>query len=193
MKFRKAYGNDTSLELLARLIKDQSEFFNLVENISDKQAVDIADLLFGEYANVTIEDIVICFRYAKTGKPGYEKPMSRLDGRVIFNWINEYLNEKIERIELIRSNEAHELKQELGDFNEENLKKIEEMFCKPNPVEPAKPPMSAEKQEQYIRDNIGSFNKAQISDLIRQFKLHHSCLAYEPLLNFLETELKLRK
>ena len=205
--------------LLAHLIKSQSEFFNLIDNISDKQSVDIADLLLKEYSNVTIEDLVICFRFAKTGKPGYEKPMSRLDGRIIFNWLNEYLDEKYARIEETEKAKSHDYKTgevespEVLNHIQEIIKKtttvnsvvglsIEaskrldaEIAKRKTPAKEYKPPFprSFEEQERSIRENIQEYSDAQIEGLIKTFRSHNYSIAYSQLIDFLEAEIKTRK
>lgn len=198
VKFRMEYGEDTSLLLLSQYIKTQSEFFNLVDNISDNQAVEIAELLFKEYPFCTIEDLVVCFRYAKTGKPGYEKPMSRLDGRIIFNWMNKYIEEKMERHEEIEARKRHnENNEPVSTVALEHLDEILTKFTKPKPEpKPVTPHgfKSFEQQNRYIIDNLPKFTKRELDGFIKQFKSYTNLAGnYTEIINLLETELTQRQ
>jgi hypothetical protein len=196
IRFKKDVGDDNALFLLSTLIKRQSEFFNLVDNITDKQSVDIATLMMEEFPFISVEDLVVCFRFAKTGKELYEKPMSRLDGRIIFNWLNQYIEEKYDRIELLE-------KQKNEDFKNEPiapiiLEKVAEVMAeKEKRIITEKsitaPPMTAERHEQYLKDNIESMTKENIKSLIKQFDSRNLFGGNDKIIEFLKEELKNRK
>jgi hypothetical protein len=77
---------------LFNLILRTSAFFNLGKAMSEDQAIETAYLLLDKYPHESMEDFVIMFRNAKTGK--YGELYNRLDGQIIFKWMGEYLEEK---------------------------------------------------------------------------------------------------
>ena len=107
--------------MLTTIITAQVEYFNLVEKMTSAQLVETVNLFFIEYPNLTIEDVILCFRKAKTSQPGYDKPMSRVDGSLIFRWVNRYESEKLERIEEIRDAERQSHRDESKDPIAENV------------------------------------------------------------------------
>lgn len=60
--------------------------------MNEDQAIETAYLLLDKYPHESLEDFVIMFRNAKTGK--YGELYNRLDGQIIFKWMGEYLEEK---------------------------------------------------------------------------------------------------
>lgn len=84
--------------LLVRLVKS----LNLKWNIEDDQVKYIVQDLIDKYPNETIEDFMLVFRRARMGGFKDEKGNSaiyRLDGSVIFGWMDIYLSEKYEALE----------------------------------------------------------------------------------------------
>jgi len=202
IKFRKDVGDDMAKLFLADMIIKQASFFNLVDTIKDEQAAEIAELLVNEYPYTTVADLTVMFRYAKTGKPGYEKPMSRLDGRIIFNWLNLYLDEKIMRIEELNRIESDSHKNEpISDKGIEVLteitKKFEAKLAKEREAEKAKRDnaliTSHEKQTRFIKENIEHFSKRDVEGMIKQFKGYMNMgNHYTEIIEFLENELNTR-
>lgn len=190
IKFKTNVGEKSAKAFLAGIIIKNSKFFNLVDNLTEGQSIEIADLLITEYPYITVEDINIMFRYAKTGKPGYEKPMSRLDGSVVFRWINTYIEEKLDRIEFLASQENQAYKEE--PISPEFLERVASLIKeKTEPKEPLKPinRISFNKHEQYLRENISHFTVPQIKETIKHFtnqNMFHDC---DKLIEFLNEEL----
>lgn len=69
---------------------------NLKWNISDNQVAQIVEDLIEKYPHETIEDFVLVFKRARMGEFG---ELFRLDGPVIFSWMETYLEEKYRVIE----------------------------------------------------------------------------------------------
>lgn len=65
--------------------------------MNEDQAIETAYLLLDKYPHESLEDFVIMFRNAKTGK--YGELYNRLDGQIIFKWMGEYLEEKAAHME----------------------------------------------------------------------------------------------
>lgn len=69
---------------------------NLKWNLSDNQIAQIVEDLLEKYPHETLEDFVLVFKRARMGEFG---ELFRLDGPVIFSWMETYLEEKYRVIE----------------------------------------------------------------------------------------------
>lgn len=69
---------------------------NLKWNLNDMQIKQIVEDLVFKYPNETIEDFILVFRKARQNEFG---EIYRLDGAVIFGWMEKYLEEKYEVLE----------------------------------------------------------------------------------------------
>jgi hypothetical protein len=69
---------------------------NLKWNLSDFQVSQIVEDLLEKYPHESIEDFILVFKRARMGEFG---ELFRLDGAVIFGWMNIYLEEKYAVIE----------------------------------------------------------------------------------------------
>lgn len=75
---------------------------NLKWTISDDQVMPIVEDLLYKYPNESIEDFLLVFRKARMGEFKDENGNStiyRLDGAVIFGWMDQYLEQKYEVLE----------------------------------------------------------------------------------------------
>jgi hypothetical protein len=84
-----------------------SEYYNLSQQMTEMQAVQTASLFLEQYPAESIEDLILCLKKAKIGE--YGKIYNRIDGGMIFEWFNKYLDEKYERFEQIKQNEKFEV------------------------------------------------------------------------------------
>ena len=69
---------------------------NLKWNLSDNQIAQIVEDLIEKYPHETLEDFVLVLKKARMGEFG---ELFRLDGPVIFSWMETYLEEKYAVIE----------------------------------------------------------------------------------------------
>lgn len=88
----KQYGKDDLATLISFMILQTARFFNLGNNLSEDQSLETAYLMLQNYPYETIEDFTLMFREAKKGK--YGELYNRLDGQIIFKWMEKYLEEK---------------------------------------------------------------------------------------------------
>ena len=79
--------------------------------MTDEQALDTASILIDKYQFETVEDFVLMFREAKAGKYGHLK--NRLDGQVIFDWMDKYMDQKADH----RENQHRQQKNNHIDMN----------------------------------------------------------------------------
>lgn len=99
----KKYGRDVTKSILIFALVDLIEFFNVTNNFTDPQINSTADLIMEKFYWFKPEDFKLCFSRAKTGE--YGQTYNRLDGSVIFEWLNKYEVERTEFFATIRPKE----------------------------------------------------------------------------------------
>jgi hypothetical protein len=83
-------GRQVSMALdvqLTRLVAN----LNLKWNLNDEQIKTIVEDLIDKYPGESLEDFILVFKKARQGEYG---ELFRLDGPVIFSWMDKYLDEK---------------------------------------------------------------------------------------------------
>jgi len=88
----KKYGLDDLASLISMLILQTASYLNLSNNINEDQSLETAFLLLEKYPHETIDDFIVMFKNAKKGE--YGEIYNRLDGQLIFKWMEKYLEEK---------------------------------------------------------------------------------------------------
>ena len=105
-----AYNPQLCLMAIVRLLNNATKFFgNTAFEI--EVALELADLVRTEYWFMTIGDIALCFRQAKTGKYRIEGQFQeQANTSTIFRWLDAYNAERMRHIEAQRIKEraAHE-------------------------------------------------------------------------------------
>lgn len=96
-------GKQVAKSLVIIALVDLIEFYNVSNTFSDTQINSTSDLIMTEFYWLKPEDFKLCFNNAKIGK--YGQLYNRLDGAVIFEWLNTYQNERAEFFALQRSKE----------------------------------------------------------------------------------------
>jgi hypothetical protein len=81
---------------LQLLINDLRLFFQVDNMLSTESIISLCPLLIYDFANLTLEEITICFSQAKRGH--YGELYNRLDGPIILKWLRQYHTEKLERL-----------------------------------------------------------------------------------------------
>lgn len=61
---------------------------NLTQKMDDAQAMEAAISILDEFGDLTLDEIVLCFKEAKLGK--YGKVYNRIDVQVISEWLQKY-------------------------------------------------------------------------------------------------------
>lgn len=84
----RAYGYDFLHAYVESWIVNLREFVNVGRGMTDAQTYETATLLLSVYPYLTLADIHLLFRRAKTGY--YGKLYDRLDGQVILDWFRRY-------------------------------------------------------------------------------------------------------
>lgn len=120
------HGRDEIVSILSILILRTAAFFNIGNNISEDQTLELAYMMADRYPYETVEDFVLMFNRAKSGK--YGEMYNRLDGLVIFSWMGKYLEEKAEAREKLHQ------RQKYSDHGVDFTKMISEYAGEGKPV-----------------------------------------------------------
>lgn len=100
--------------ILTIQIGDMLSFFSIGQTMSDRQVAMTVDLILKNYTTLKPDDIKLCFERAMIG--AYGKQYNRIDGAIIFEWLDQFILEKNLEIEEYRKNENIQFKK-LSDFH----------------------------------------------------------------------------
>lgn len=84
------------IDEICLLIIDLQKFYNTKEKLSEDQILDLAEIIVGEYTNLTMLDLAFCFKQGKIG--AYGKVYERIDGGVLLGWIREWDQKRMNMI-----------------------------------------------------------------------------------------------
>lgn len=104
---KKEYGEVELQAVLVLLLTDVIDFFSVGKSMSDGQVAETIKLILKEFFYFKIDDFKLCFDRAKTGK--YGKVYDRIDGNIIFEWLELYDFERLEEIERIRTDQHEKI------------------------------------------------------------------------------------
>ncbi len=140
----------TALDILDALISETVLFFNLGNNMSDIQIRLTSELILADEMakNLKPEDFRVLFNNAKKGH--YGKAYNRMDGQVVFEWINAYVAERMSFIEENCLQEHEQFKKEPVEVNPEGQKKVLEILK--SVIEKEKKSYSIRMREKSPRD-----------------------------------------
>ena len=85
------------------MIADTVLFFNVGKMMNANQVGATANMIIEEYYYLKPDDFKLCFNRAKKGY--YGKVYDRIDGQVIFDWLNAYSSERLSQAETIQIQE----------------------------------------------------------------------------------------
>ena len=79
------------------LLYEVRDYFNVTNGLTDQQIELISELIFDDFHYLKLSELRFVFRCKM--KAGFKKPgdklYNRLDGEIIFIWLNEYLEERM--------------------------------------------------------------------------------------------------
>ena len=90
----KESGITKVIAALEAILCDLVLFFNVGKGMSPEQVKQTAELIWNEKRYLSIQDLQTCFQRAKAGN--YGKLYDRLDGAIVFEFIEAYEKEKTE-------------------------------------------------------------------------------------------------
>jgi hypothetical protein len=90
-------GEEKMKAAINSILADLVLFFNVGKSMSEIQVRQTTDLIIVEKPYLSLPDLQVCFRRAKSGV--YGKLFDRIDGGVIFDFIIQYEKEKTDEAE----------------------------------------------------------------------------------------------
>ena len=93
---KKEAGDNVLRAFLVEALSDLIMFFNVGKTMNQQQLVQVVELITDNYYFLRPSELKYCFNQAKIGK--YGKLYDRIDGSIIFEWIEKYLLEREEVI-----------------------------------------------------------------------------------------------
>jgi hypothetical protein len=103
---KKDAGENVLRAFLVEALSDLIMFFNVGKTVNPHQLVQVVELITDNYYYLRPSELKYCFNQAKIGR--YGKLYDRIDGSIIFEWIEKYL---LERDEVIYQKNIHLQKQ----------------------------------------------------------------------------------
>lgn len=125
-----AMDENVSRSILVILLNDVIDFLNVGKSMDAQQLAQTVDLILRDkiLRNLKPEDIKVCFDNAKKGQ--YGKTYDRIDGQIIFEWLNTYSNERMEFVENLNLKKHFQSEEKVltQDVNPEGQKKVIEIL-----------------------------------------------------------------
>ena len=89
----KEFGEIHLQAFMVNVLNDVIGFFSVGKTMGATQVASTADLIIEEFYFLKPDDFKLCFNQAKKGY--YGKVYDRIDGQVIFEWLNAYTNDRM--------------------------------------------------------------------------------------------------
>jgi hypothetical protein len=121
-------GQTAVKAILSILVTDVVNFLSVGKTMNADQVMKTVELILEDYSHLKPDDFKLCFTRAKKGYFG--KSYDRIDGMVIFEWLQMYEFEKSDEIEHYREKENFLFKKQASELPTE--KEIEEAVAMPN-------------------------------------------------------------
>lgn len=121
----------SAIALINLLIVDVVTFLNLGKSMSAQQVLATAKLILKDKStkNLKPDDFKICFENAKKGY--YGRSFDRVDGQIVFEWLNAYMVERMDVHENLAQQLHDERKKGIinpNEINREGQKKVIEIL-----------------------------------------------------------------
>lgn len=113
---KKEIGDDKAKAFISVIITDLVMSFNVGKTMNQSQVLDIVELVQNNYYFLKPSEFKYCFDNAKMGR--YGQLYDRIDGSIIFGWIEKYLEE---RMEVCITENQNQNKQHLVDGAHEDI------------------------------------------------------------------------
>lgn len=114
-KFQAENGDMALNAFLTHVLTDLVMFFNVGKTMNEAQIVELVRLIKVDYYFLRPSEIRYCFDNAKKGK--YGALYDRIDGSIIIEWIEKYLEERLYVVMEERDRKHDEVKNETISFD----------------------------------------------------------------------------
>lgn len=132
-KIKKDAGEVVVKTVLVEALSDLVMFFNVGKTMNAPQIVQTVELVLEQYWYLRLSEFKYCFTQAMTG--AYGKVYDRIDGAIIFEWIEKYLEERMGEIVEKQTQQHEENKKDVSILSALHEKGIS---FKPKTVEETK-------------------------------------------------------
>lgn len=162
-RMRKEKGEGYVKALLTLLIIDTVDFLNLGKTMNNNQVMQTVNLILEDYWHYKADHFVMCFNKAKKGYFG--KNYDRIDGQIIFTWLEQFDLDFSADVEAERRNESKRHLKELSEpVNDEVLTRMPDWFVdsirkmnEPKPL--VQKPIEITEEQKYFNGIIKEFNE----------------------------------
>jgi hypothetical protein len=149
-------GNAIAQAMLSKLMIDFVNYLNIGKSMGEAQIVETVKLMLEDYAVLKPDDFVLFFNRAKKGN--YGKAYDRMDGMVIFEWLEMFMQERTQEIEQIRRNENIRLQKELNTDATVGLPEYFKPLLEKKPIEPEIKTLNQTDEQKQINAWIKEFD-----------------------------------
>jgi hypothetical protein len=94
---KQTLGEADLTKLVIVILKNFCDAMNVKESMNALQIIDTANAFIDKYTHSSVDDLIVCLKNAKAGK--YGKIYNRLDQQVIFDFLTQYEQEKVNHLE----------------------------------------------------------------------------------------------
>jgi hypothetical protein len=150
-------GKAIAQAMLSKLMIDFVNFLNIGKSMGENQIVETVKLMLQDYAVLKPDDFVLFFNRAKKGN--YGKAYDRMDGMVIFEWLEMFMQERNLEIEQIRRNENIRLQKELKSIDAVGLPDYFKPLLEKKLIEPEIKTLNQTPEQKQINAWIKEFDE----------------------------------
>lgn len=112
-------GLAVNRSILVTLMNEFLDFFNIGKNMSASQVTQTVDLLLENYIVLKPDHFALFFKRAKMGF--YGQVYDRMDGQIIIQWFEKFMEQYYYDIEYQRNNENMQYKKHLAETKEGDI------------------------------------------------------------------------
>lgn len=186
-------GEAQTIKSLAGYLTTVADYFNVQANLTTDQAIMTAGLIIETHPYLTIEDIMIAMREAKSRIEGYEKPYGMIDGSLIFSWINTYIDRREDWLDKIRQQEKDAQKNELVEASSMIFKKLAQhpkLIGSEDKPEPKKLEQNRTMEGwiRQVKEISVEFTDEERHEMIKKLHRQNMFGAYTELIEFLKQQ-----
>ena len=151
-------GEAISQAMISKLLIDFITFLNIGKTMSEVQIVETVKLIIEDYSALKPDDFVLFFSRAKRGY--YGKIYDRMDGQIIFEWLEQFMFERDQEIERLRKNEQVRREKELLFVNESvGMPEYFKPLLEKKVIEDSKKPLIQTDEQKQINGWIKEFDE----------------------------------
>jgi hypothetical protein len=194
VKFCRSLGKPEAIMVIADIICMKVGEWNLPNTLNTEQAFNVAEMIVTENPYMTVEDLVIMFREALMRKPGYKTTYNVLNAAVIFEWLNNYIERKLDRQEELREQQKAREKDELREASAEIMERLAPLLTKvidaasePKKAEPKR--ASMEQHTKFVIEHLDDYTVEELKKMKRTYVSHNMFGVYDELLNEIDKHL----